>query len=161
MYEASSSYSDSESDSSQEDQNNDDRKNTAETYPVPVNISSEAELHRLSQSASDIIANLYKLSIIIRNGNLSQDRFLKSSKTDVSYYEPYDEQHVKNKFPEASEELVERLGRANTRRRQYLKYREQHHEKLSAPRRNLLVSSQPVTQHLNAQDVEARALSGV
>ena len=148
-------------DSSQEDQKNDDSKNTAETHPAPVHIPLEGELQQLSQSTSDIIANLYKLSIIIRNGNLSQDRLLKSSKIDVLCYEPYDEQHAKNKFPEASEELVERLGKANTRRRQYLKYRERHHEKLSAPRRNSVVSGQPVTQHLNTQNVEARASSGV
>ena len=161
MYEASSSCSDSELDSSQEDQRNDDSQNTAETYPAPVNIPLEGELRQLSQSTSDIIANLYKLSIIIRNGNLSQDRLLKSSKIDVLCYEPYDEQHAKNTFPEASEGLVERLGKANTRRRQYLKYRERQHEKLSAPRRNSVVSGRPVTQHLNAQDVEAQELSGI
>ena len=161
VYDASSSCSDSELDSSQEDQKNDDSKKTAKTHPAPGNIPLEGGLLQLSQSTSDIIANLYKLSITIRNGNLSQDRLLKSSKIDVLCYEPYDEQHAKNKFPEASEELVERLGKANTRRRQYLRYRERHHEKLSAPRRNSVVSGQPVTQHLNAQDIETRALSGV
>ena len=158
MYE-SSSYSDSEPESSQEDQKNDNSKDIAVPYPIPVNIPLEGELRQLSQSASDIVANLYKLSIIICNGNLSQDRFLKSSKIDVSCYEPYDEQHAKNKFPEASKELVERLGKANTRRRKYLKYRERHHEMLSAPRRNSAVSIQPVTQHFYAPDIETQALS--
>ena len=160
MYEASSSDSDFEPESYQKDQENDDSKEVAETYPIPVNIPLEGELRQLSQSANDIIANLYKLSIIIRNGNLSQDRFLKSSKIDVSCYELYDEQHAKNKFPEASKELVERLGKANTRRRQYLKYRERHHEKLSAPRRDSVVSIQPVAQHFNAPDIETQALFG-
>ena len=161
MYEASSSCSDSEPESSQEDQKNDDGKAIVVKSPIPVDIPLEGELRQLSQSASDIIANLYKLSIIVRNGNLSQDRFLKSSKIDVSCYEPYDKQHAKNKFPEASKKLVERLANANTRRRQYLKYRERHHEKLSAPRRKSIVSIQPVTQHFNAPDSEAQALSGV
>jgi hypothetical protein len=38
---------------------------------------------------------------------------------------------VRDKFPSASESNTERLGKAICRRRQYFKYREMHHQKLS------------------------------
>jgi hypothetical protein len=39
--------------------------------------------------------------------------------------------HVQAKFPDIPQYLAERLGRAISSRRQYLTYREVHHEKLS------------------------------
>lgn len=93
-----------------------------------------------------IVANLYKMSIVIRSSNLNDDRLLKMSKIDVSYYEPFDLQHVKNKFPLADEKMVERLGRAISRRRQYLKYRESHNEKMSRPNDRIKLSRLVVTE---------------
>lgn len=53
-----------------------------------------------------------------------------SKKAEVTFYEPRDCGHVRNKFPEADEKLIIRLGQAITRRRMYLKYRERHAMKL-------------------------------
>ena len=117
----------------------------------------EEELQQLFQSISSIIANLYKLSIIIRRGNLNGDRLLKSSKVNVAFYETFDIGHVRNKFPSANNALVERLGKAISRRRQYLKYREQHHGKLSVPRQNTSTADQPVTQDRSMRSVETKA----
>ena len=50
---------------------------------------------------------------------------------DKSFYEQHDIQHVKEKFPKSPTYLTERLGRAISGRRQYLSYREEHHQKLS------------------------------
>ncbi|KAH7165848.1 hypothetical protein EDB81DRAFT_942832 [Dactylonectria macrodidyma] len=51
---------------------------------------------------------------------------------DVSFYETFDIQRVRDKFPKISTELAETLGKSITRRRQFFKYREAHHTKLSA-----------------------------
>ena len=119
----------------------------------------EEELQQLFRSISSIIANLYKLSIVIRRGNLNGDRLLKSSKIDVAFYETFDITHVRNKFPLANNALVERLGKAISRRRQYLKYREQHHEKLSVPRQNTFTAEQPVNQDRSLRFIETKASS--
>jgi hypothetical protein len=51
---------------------------------------------------------------------------------DVTAYETFDVNHVREKhlFIKDGEYLLERLGKANTKRRQFLKYNEKHHEKL-------------------------------
>ncbi|CAO2647556.1 Nn.00g084780.m01.CDS01 [Neocucurbitaria sp. VM-36] len=46
---------------------------------------------------------------------------------DKSHFLPYDIQYVQAKFPIAPDYLVERLGKAISRRRKYLSYRENHH----------------------------------
>ncbi|EAS37311.2 uncharacterized protein CIMG_02665 [Coccidioides immitis RS] len=56
---------------------------------------------------------------------------MSSADNETSFYETYDTMHVREKFPDASQFLVYRLGRAISWRRQYLKYRESHHKKLS------------------------------
>jgi hypothetical protein len=68
--------------------------------------------------------------MVIRNP-APHDQFLKSKDIDTSYYEEFDINHVQEKFPNAQEYLIARLGRAISRRRQYLKYHEMHHKKLA------------------------------
>ncbi|KAI5782533.1 hypothetical protein FPQ18DRAFT_382474 [Pyronema domesticum] len=53
-------------------------------------------------------------------------------KIDMSQYEIFDINHVKEKhqLSEDKDYLAERLGKANTKRRQILKYNEKHHEKI-------------------------------
>ena len=71
--------------------------------------------------------------MIIRSSKWS-NRYTKSAtdaSVDASYFEVYDVRHVQDKFPEAPNYLTERLGKAISRRRQYLKYRERHAEKLA------------------------------
>lgn len=111
------------------------------------------------QSISSIIGNLYNLTIIIRKGNLNGDRLLNSSKVNVAFYEVFDIEHTRNKFPSANDTLVERLGKAITKRRQYLKYREQHHEKLSVPRQNKFTANQSIHQDRSLPLTEIKACS--
>ena len=64
--------------------------------------------------------------------NPPYDSFLASRAMEISSYEPFDIQHVNSKFGETiSPDLAGRLGKANSRRRQYFKYHERHHAKLS------------------------------
>lgn len=138
---------------------------TAESKPAQGLEFFGTELQQLVQGIGKIIANLFKLSTMIRKGNASHDRFLKSSKIDVSYYEPYDIQHAKNRFPSANDQLTGRMGKAISRRRQYLKYREQHHERIAQPVKNTAASKPlPIGSGTapNAEDVApSRAPTGL
>ena len=94
-------------------------------------LTQDTELQVLLRGVEKTTVNLFKMSAMIRKGNTNQDRLSKASKINISHYEPYDLRHVKDKYPNANERLIERMAKAISRRRQYLKYREQHHEKLA------------------------------
>ncbi|KAF5970482.1 zinc finger transcription factor ace1 [Fusarium bulbicola] len=90
-------------------------------------------LSELSQIFSAIVEDincLFRLSVSIHNPS-PHDRFKKACLTDTSDYEPFDVQHVCNKLAKAPKPIAERLGKAISRRRQYFKYRELHHDKLA------------------------------
>ena len=76
---------------------------------------------------SDIVNHLYGLSIIIRSSASPRDLLRKASTIDLSHFLAWDTEHVRQKFPEANPKLVERLGKANTRRRQVFRYLQNHH----------------------------------
>ena len=77
---------------------------------------------------------LFKTSMFIRRF-APQDRRLRASRT-----KPFDSRtdklYVKDKFPrligQEAAWLADRLGEANARRRQYFKYRRDHHERLAS-----------------------------
>ena len=66
----------------------------------------------------------------VRNSTWN-NRYTKSVAFDTSHFQPYDIEHVGQKFPEAQKFIIDRLGKAISRRRQYLKYREEHAFKLA------------------------------
>ncbi|KAK5989762.1 hypothetical protein PT974_08022 [Cladobotryum mycophilum] len=90
----------------------------------------ETEVEQIVIDINDVINCLLRLSVSIRNP-APHDRFIASAPTDTSHFEKFDIHHVRSKFGGASGTLTERLGRAISRRRQYFKYREMHHQKLS------------------------------
>jgi hypothetical protein len=77
-----------------------------------------------------VITCLYDFSISIRNP-VPRDRLQKCAQIDVSHFEWWDIQHVMNKFHGADEDLLHRLGKANTRRRQLLQYYIKHRETIA------------------------------
>jgi hypothetical protein len=94
--------------------------------------SETSELEELFTAVKSANSSLMKLSMVIRNSP-TRDDYLKAASR---YYidSRYDIGHVKEKHGAAqrsSDWLLERLGKAITRRRQYLKYREDHNSKLS------------------------------
>jgi hypothetical protein len=93
-------------------------------------LDASTELQQLMSDIAETVTCLLRLSMVIRNP-APHDQFLKSIDIDTSYYEEFDINHVREKFPNAQEYLIARLGRAISRRRQYLKYRETHHKKLA------------------------------
>jgi len=87
-----------------------------------------------------VITCLYEFSITIRNP-APRDRLEKCSSIPVSHFEDFDIQHASHKFPNTAERyLVERLGKANTRRRQLLKYHSKHHDKIAGTYNKLVLN---------------------
>jgi hypothetical protein len=94
----------------------------------PVN-ELPTELAQLVSNMAEINGCLMRLSLAIRNP-APHDQFKESTQIDVAHFEVFDIDHVRGKFPQAADFLVLRLGTAISRRRQYLRYREDHRKKL-------------------------------
>lgn len=93
-------------------------------------MDSTTELQERFLEINQVISCLYRFSIAIRNPT-PRDRLQKYAAIEVSHYEFFDIQHTSHKFPKAEKYLIDRLGKANSRRRQLLKYHEKHHKKLA------------------------------
>ncbi|CAF3590386.1 unnamed protein product [Fusarium graminearum] len=114
-----------------------DRVEDDEEFPQDTESESDSEfgdmpgteVAQIAQNVSDVVNCLLRLSVAIRNP-APHDRFMSFSSSEASHYEPFDIQHVKNKFGEVEPFLADRLGKAISRRREYFKYRESHHLKL-------------------------------
>ncbi|KAH7202523.1 hypothetical protein BKA60DRAFT_657595 [Fusarium oxysporum] len=99
--------------------------------PFQDGASGNSELSQIFAAIVEDINCLFRLSVSIHNPS-PHDRFKKACLTDTSGYEPFDVQHVCNKLSKAPKPIAERLGKAISRRRQYFKYRELHHDKLAS-----------------------------
>jgi hypothetical protein len=93
-------------------------------------LQGRTELSQLIASVKTLITSLFRLSMAIRNP-APNSQSTSTFSIDKSFYEQHDIQHVMGKFPNAPQYLSERLGRALSARRQYLSYREEHHNKLT------------------------------
>lgn len=93
---------------------------------------ASTESKELSNIVHGAIASLFKLSILVQKSSRG-GKFAESS-MEKRYETQFDIQHVRECFPFAADnhKLLERLGRANAQRRQWLSYRRRHHEKLAA-----------------------------
>ncbi|KAK3720811.1 hypothetical protein LTR37_003474 [Vermiconidia calcicola] len=92
--------------------------------------TSDQPLERLLSEVHDIVSCLLRFSMALRNP-ARHDQIRHSAMTMTKHFEPYDIGHVQQKFPSAQTYLHERSGKAISKHRQYLKYREHHHLKLS------------------------------
>lgn len=111
-----------------EDSEDDDVESLSEYSSEDENSISEAQ--QRCGSVAILIDCLFQMSILIRKP-AQRDARIESTMAEVGAFEPFDRHHVRNKFPRAEEHLVIRLGKANTRRRQYFRYREHHAMKLT------------------------------
>ncbi|KAK4203637.1 hypothetical protein QBC40DRAFT_219216 [Triangularia verruculosa] len=99
--------------------------------PTSALENDETELAQISSDISEILDCLFRLSISIRNP-APHDRLKERAPLPVFAMLPFDVQHVRNKFPFASESVAQRLGLSNSRRRHFFHYRQSHHQKLSS-----------------------------
>ncbi|KAK3170070.1 hypothetical protein OEA41_009455 [Lepraria neglecta] len=97
---------------------------------LPADEDPETELEQLLDNIKTMINCLFQMSMLVRKPT-RHDFFAETQKPETSWFELYDQGHVRDKHPHANEHLVRRLGFAMTRRRKYLKYRERHRAKLS------------------------------
>ena len=67
----------------------------------------------------------------IRNHAPGDNIQKKCHSIDLSHFEKYDIQHICGKFKGAPKYLQERLGEANVKRRQLLRYHERHRDKIA------------------------------
>jgi hypothetical protein len=93
-------------------------------------LPTTTDLEYAVSDITNIITCLYKLSTTLRNP-APRDRIQKSAAIGVSHYEHFDVQHAAQKFPGIPQYLSQRMGRANTKRRQLLRYYQKHHDKMS------------------------------
>lgn len=115
--------------------------------------TSTTELEERFLEVKHIITCLYKLSIAIQNP-ASRDRLQRCAKIEVDHYEYFDIAHASQKFPFAEQYLVDRLGKANTKRRQLFQYHEQHHDKIA------LYIDAAIDPELDQQDTRGDGLDG-
>ncbi|KAL8962304.1 MAG: hypothetical protein Q9193_001271 [Seirophora villosa] len=126
-------FSDEEDDESDEDDSDagTDRREEAGFSDGPSEVTTESQM--LFSSILEAIASLLKLSMFIRRSTRG-NKFAKSSNAQ-KYETQYDINHVRDRYPSASRSphLVERLGKANAQRRQWLSYQRRHRDKLAMP----------------------------
>lgn len=91
--------------------------------------TSMTEVQQLYQSIADTINSLFQISMAIRSP-ADHDRLLNIRVKDNSFFEPWARQHVSQKYPDADDALISRLGKAMARQKAILKYRERHRAKL-------------------------------
>ncbi|KAH7372041.1 hypothetical protein BKA66DRAFT_180037 [Pyrenochaeta sp. MPI-SDFR-AT-0127] len=121
-------------------------------------LQGSTELKQLLASTRTIITSLFRLSMAIRDP--APNNQSKSNLTiDKSFFEQHDIQHVKEKFPDSPMYLQDRLGRAISGRRQYLSYREEHHQKLT---KNIeKIGFEKPTTEFTTNSTEATPIPGI
>jgi hypothetical protein len=122
--------SDSSDDSAEE---TDQEKKKASSGEGAKEEIASSELDELLKAITASNSSLMKLSIVIRS-SATRDDYLKAA-SRYKTWNPYaDIGHVREKYGYAKRSddwLLERLGRAITRRRQFLKYRVEHNDKMA------------------------------
>ncbi|KAF3017131.1 hypothetical protein E8E14_010089 [Neopestalotiopsis sp. 37M] len=116
----------------QPDQLQDDLElNEIDAYFLRDDSPTQSSLDRSLAVIGHILDCLLRLCITISNP-APHDQFQSRAGAIVSaYYEPWDVRHVQEKFRDVDPIIAERLGRAITIRRQYFRYRKEHHDKLA------------------------------
>jgi hypothetical protein len=137
----------------------DDDSDTEENHGVPPT----SELDQICSFVRETIRCLLRLSMTIQNP-APHDRFLKGSSVDTSHFEVFDTQHVRAKFPKANEVITQRLGKAISTRRQFLKYSEHHRKRLKSgltegiegEAQSTVASSLPIQIKAGAFEIETK-----
>lgn len=76
----------------------------------------------------DVVDLLYRFALTLRNP-AGHSRIRDALSSSAIAYHPYDVRHIQSKYPVADQWLIERLARATSARRQFIRYREDHYDK--------------------------------
>ncbi|KAF8454292.1 hypothetical protein BDZ91DRAFT_562247 [Kalaharituber pfeilii] len=93
-------------------------------------LSSVTDLEYAILDIAHVLKCLYRFSVVLHQP-IPAERIQKCASIDVKHYEVWDIAHAVDKFRNAPEFLQQRLGRANTKRRQLFIYHEKHHQKIT------------------------------
>ena len=93
------------------------------------NESSASELEEIYSGTQKLLECLYQLSMRVRRP-APRDKLLGRRKDDSKDFEDFDRRHVRDKFPQAPDSIVDRLAIAILKRRSNLSYFERHRRKL-------------------------------
>ena len=126
----SDSDTNSEPDSDADDDVEKDETAVSHVNESTRGVGGNTEIQQLMSATTETITLLLRLVVAIRNP-APHDQCIESAEIETPDFEEHDINHVRQKFPYAERFLVQRLGRAISRRRQYLKYRQAHKAKLS------------------------------
>lgn len=107
-----------------------------EDLDPPEESATRDQAHEVLRAAVECCRGLLKTSMLIRRAT-TRDRFNTAlRKTEDPFDDQFDINHVQEKYPKLrkpeSKWLLNRLGRANTSRRQFLRYCREHQDSLSA-----------------------------
>ncbi|CAM1503062.1 Fc.00g078380.m01.CDS01 [Cosmosporella sp. VM-42] len=94
-------------------------------------VSKESETGQCLDAIGHVINCLLRLSVTIRNPAPHDQSSSSAGKDLIEFYEQWEMQHVRDKFPDAGNEAVQTLSKAMARRRQYFKYRKAHVDRLA------------------------------
>jgi rubrerythrin len=122
------------SDTASDDSCDEDLSSISSNGESVPDTSTISELEQLERAIHDTVTNLFKISIVIRQPT-PRGRY-SASKSVVPFDSSFDISHVWHKFPHACQNplLIERLGKAITRRREYFRYRREHRRRLALER---------------------------
>jgi hypothetical protein len=109
----------------------DESKSEADTESSADEPPEEDVVDAATDEICHSVALLFRLTVAIQNLS-SRYRMERMERIDKSAYESFDISHIREKHPlsEEGKYLTERLGKANTKRRQLLEYNEKHHKKI-------------------------------
>lgn len=96
-------------------------------------LESSDELSELNLSVGDIITSLFKVSMLVKKAT-TRDRYAKAaSAKEAAFLTEFDTRHVADKYPKLRTQpwLLERLGKAITQRRQFLRYCRNHKHRIA------------------------------
>lgn len=101
-------------------------------------IGTKSEASDILEVATDCIRSLLRIAILIGKAT-PRDRFSKAFNDQrEAFLDQFDINYVAERYPKLSRPesrwLCERLGRANTKRRQFIRYCREHHERLAHDR---------------------------
>lgn len=100
-------------------------------YSDDEDADDQSELEQALGRMSNTVNCLLRLSATIRNP-APHDHFKARATHLIRAYEPRYKDHIKHKFVNPNEALVDRLAKSMTRRREYFRYREEHVTRLAA-----------------------------
>ncbi|OJI83017.1 hypothetical protein ASPTUDRAFT_44346 [Aspergillus tubingensis CBS 134.48] len=117
-----------------EDEEDDQLDEDLQSLITELNLDNMSDSVLTASEAHESLVNkvsqLFDISMTVRKP-AQQDRLIGTEKSDAEPFKFNFHQHVSHKYPQAENQLVDRISSAMARQRAILKYRERHHLKLS------------------------------